>query len=103
MSAPLFIRAAQMDDYNKIKQSFTKKINQNKFNTVISPRAQFAINPNWEKDMLFRFSTGIYYQPPFYRELRDYDGNINYNLKAQKSIHFVLSNDYSMKIWNSPI
>ncbi len=78
------------------------KINQNKFNTVISPRAQFAIKPNWEKDMLFRFSTGIYYQPPFYRELRDYDGNINYNLKAQKSIHFVLSNDYSMKIWNRP-
>ena len=78
------------------------KINQNKPNTVISPRAQFAIKPNWEKDMLFRLSTGIYYQPPFYRELRDYDGNINYNLKAQKSIHFVLSNDYSMKIWNRP-
>ena len=52
--------------------------------------------------MIFRFSTGIYYQPPFYRELRDYDGNINYNLKAQKSLHFVLSNDYSMKIWNRP-
>jgi len=78
------------------------KINQNKPNTVISPRAQFAIKPNWEKDMLFRLSTGIYYQPPFYRELRDYNGNINYNLKAQKSIHFVLSNDYSMKIWNRP-
>ncbi|MBC8300847.1 MAG: TonB-dependent receptor plug domain-containing protein [Pelagibacterales bacterium] len=78
------------------------KINQNKPNTVISPRAQFAIKPNWKKDMLFRLSTGIYYQPPFYRELRDYDGNINYNLKAQKSIHFVLSNDYSMKIWNRP-
>ena len=78
------------------------KINQNKFNTVTSPRAQFAIKPDWEKDMLFRFSTGIYYQPPFYRELRDYDGNINYNVKAQKSIHFVLSNDYSMKIWNRP-
>ena len=78
------------------------KINQNKFNTVTSPRAQFAIKPDWEKDMLFRLSTGIYYQPPFYRELRDYDGNINYNLKAQKSIHFVLSNDYSMKIWNRP-
>ena len=78
------------------------KINQNKPNTVISPRAQLAIKPNWEKDMLFRLSTGIYYQPPFYRELRDYDGNINYNLKAQKSIHFVLSNDYSMKIWNRP-
>ena len=78
------------------------KINNNKFNSVISPRLQFAIKPYWEKDMLFRFSTGIYYQPPFYRELRDYNGNINYDLKAQKSIHYVLSNEYSMKIWNRP-
>jgi len=88
--------------YNAGVRIHSWKINQNKFNTVISPRAQFAIKPNWEKDMLFRFSTGIYYQPPFYRELRDYDGNINYNLKAQKSLHFVLSNDYSMRIWNRP-
>lgn len=78
------------------------KINENKLKTVISPRAQFAIKPNWEKDMLFRLSTGIYYQPPFYRELRGFDGNINYDVKAQKSIHFVLSNDYSLKIWNRP-
>ena len=78
------------------------KINGNKLQTVISPRAQFAIKPNWEKDMLFRLSTGIYYQPPFYRELRGFDGNINYDVKAQKSIHFVLSNDYSLKIWNRP-
>jgi len=88
--------------YNAGVRIHSWKINQNKFNTVISPRAQFAIKPNWEKDMLFRFSTGIYYQPPFYRELRDYNGNINYNLKAQKAIHFVLSNDYSMRIWNRP-
>ena len=78
------------------------KINNNKFSTVISPRFQFAVKPYWEKDMLFRFSTGVYYQPPFYRELRDYNGNINYDLKAQKSIHFVLSNDYSLKIWDRP-
>ena len=78
------------------------KINENKLNTVISPRAQFAIKPNWEKDMLFRFSTGIYYQPPFYRELRGFDGYINYDVKAQKSIHFVLSNDYSFELWNRP-
>ncbi len=78
------------------------KINGNKLKTVISPRVQFAIKPNWEKDMLFRLSTGVYYQPPFYRELRGFDGNINYDVKAQKSIHFVLSNDYSLKIWNRP-
>ena len=78
------------------------KINENKLKTVISPRAQFAIKPNWEKDMLFRFSTGIYYQPPFYRELRGFDGYVNYDVKAQKSIHFVLSNDYSFELWNRP-
>src|SRR5690606_12780157 len=39
--------------------------------TVFSPRGQFAIKPNWEKDILFRIAGGLYYQPPFYRELRD--------------------------------
>ncbi len=70
--------------------------------TVFSPRAQFAIKPNWEKDMLFRLSTGVYHQPPFYRELRDMTGTIRPNVKAQQSIHFVLSNEYSFKLWNRP-
>ena len=69
---------------------------------VVSPRAQFAIKPNWEKDMLFRISGGMYYQPPFYRELRDYDGVVQPNVKAQKSVHFVVSNDYSFKLWTRP-
>ena len=69
---------------------------------VISPRAQFAIKPNWEKDMLFRVSGGLYYQPPFYRELRDATGTVQPNVKAQKSIHLVLGNDYSFKMWNRP-
>ena len=69
---------------------------------VFSPRAQFTLKPNWEKDMIFRFSTGLYYQPPFYRELRDQDGVVQPNVKAQKSIHFVLSNDYNFKMWNRP-
>jgi hypothetical protein len=70
--------------------------------TVISPRGQFAIKPDWEKDMLFRFSTGFYYQPPSYRELRDTNGVVQPNVKAQKSIHFVLGNDYSFEIWDRP-
>ncbi len=69
---------------------------------TISPRAQFAIKPDWEKDMVFRISGGFYHQPPFYRELRDQDGAIQPNVKAQTSIHFVLSNDYSFKMWNRP-
>lgn len=69
---------------------------------VISPRAQFAIKPNWEKDMLFRFSGGLYAQPPSYRELRDFNGDINVDVKAQKSIHFVSGMDYSFQMWERP-
>ncbi|WP_239970659.1 carboxypeptidase-like regulatory domain-containing protein [Confluentibacter citreus] len=70
--------------------------------TVISPRAQFAIKPYWKKDMLFRIAGGLYYQPPFYRELRDSSGTVNPNVKAQKSLHLVLGNDYSFKMWDRP-
>lgn len=73
-----------------------------KSQTVVSPRAQFALKPDWEKDMLFRFSTGFYYQPPFYRELRNPNGVIKPNVKAQKSLHFVIGNDYSFEMWNRP-
>ncbi|MFD1015336.1 TonB-dependent receptor [Winogradskyella rapida] len=70
--------------------------------TVISPRGQFAIKPNWDKDMLFRVAAGLYYQPPFYRELRDSSGTIQPNVKAQKSFHVVLGNEYSFEIWERP-
>ncbi|WP_422162779.1 TonB-dependent receptor [Polaribacter sp.] len=73
-----------------------------KSQTVFSPRAQFAIKPNWEKDMLFRVSGGFYYQPPSYRELRDFNGNLNVDVKAQKSIHFVSGMDYSFNMWERP-
>lgn len=70
--------------------------------TIFSPRAQFAIKPKWQKDMLFRFSGGVYQQPPFYRELRDQTGTIQPDVKAQKSTHFVLGNEYSFQLWNRP-
>ncbi len=70
--------------------------------TVLSPRAQIALKPNWDRDMLFRFSTGVYHQPPFYRELRGITGAINPEVKAQKATHFVLGNEYSFQLWNRP-
>lgn len=70
--------------------------------TVFSPRAQFAIKPNWDKDMLFRVAGGLYYQPPFYRELRDSSGVVQPDVKAQKSFHIVLGNEYSFKMWDRP-
>jgi hypothetical protein len=75
---------------------------QSKSQLIISPRAQFAIKPNWEKDMLFRFSGGLYAQPPSYRELRNFDGDVNVDVKAQKSIHYVAGMDYSFKMWERP-
>lgn len=70
---------------------------------IISPRAQFAIKPDWEEtDMLFRISGGLYAQPPFYKELRGFDGNIVPNVKAQKSVHAVIGSDYSFEMWDRP-
>lgn len=65
---------------------------------TVSPRAQFALKPDWNADMVFRLSGGWYHQPPSYRELRAMDGSINPKVKAQQSVHVVLSNDYSFKI-----
>ena len=70
--------------------------------SVFSPRIQLAIKPDWDKDMLFRLSGGLYYQPPFYRELRDSDGIVNSDVKAQQSFHLVLANDYSFQMWDRP-
>jgi len=70
--------------------------------TVLSPRAQVALKPDWEKDMLFRLSGGLYHQPPFYRELRDSLGTIQPNVKAQKSVHIVAGNEYSFLLWERP-
>ncbi|GAB1309313.1 carboxypeptidase-like regulatory domain-containing protein [Urechidicola sp. KH5] len=70
--------------------------------TVFSPRAQFAIKPDWDKDMLFRFATGLYHQPPFYRETRDQTGTVIPDVKSQKSLHFIVGNDYSFTMWDRP-
>ena len=69
---------------------------------LLSPRASISYKPNWKKDILFRFATGYYYQPPFYKELRNLQGEINHNIKAQRSIHFVLGSDWNFIAWNRP-
>lgn len=65
--------------------------------TIISPRAQFAIKPNWDTDMLFKLSTGIYYQAPFYKEIKDLDGTFNSRIKSQRSYQVILSDDYEFR------
>ncbi|MBN2667936.1 MAG: TonB-dependent receptor [Bacteroidales bacterium] len=68
----------------------------------VSPRLTYAIKPNWQRDVLLRFSVGSYYQPPFFKEYRSEDGSLNTNIKAQESYHIVLASDYNFKIWNRP-
>ncbi|HCT70669.1 MAG TPA: hypothetical protein DF409_06120 [Bacteroidales bacterium] len=69
---------------------------------LFSPRGAVSFRPYWETDILFRFSSGLYYQPPFYRELRDIKGNINRDLKAQTSLHFVAASDLNFIAWGRP-
>ena len=52
------------------------------------------------RDLNIHFSTGMYYQPPFYREFRTFDGNLNLDVKAQKSFHAVIGSDVYFRMWN---
>ena len=69
---------------------------------IMSPRLSFAYAPFWEKDVVFRAATGLYYQSPFYKELRNTSGELNYNIKSQKSVHFVIGSDYLFYNWGRP-
>ena len=71
-------------NYNSLNKEF-----------LISPRAQMSVKPNWKKDMVFKLAAGIYDQPPFYRELRRYDGTLNTDIKSQKSYQLVAGMDYN--------
>lgn len=69
---------------------------------LVSPRASISYRPEWRNDILFRASSGVYYQSPFYREMRNLVGELNKSLKAQKSTHFILGSDYNFNIWKRP-
>ena len=81
------------------------RYNYNTLNSqlLISPRLSVSWAPFlWEKDIVFRGAAGIYDQPPFYRELRRYDGTVNKGLKAQRSWQVVGGLDYNFKAANRP-
>lgn len=76
---------------------------------LFSPRATVAFIPRANENLVFRFSTGVYYQAPFYKELKDtttVNGNttveLNKNIKSQKSIHFVLGAEYKFRVNQRP-
>ena len=77
--------------------------------TIVSPRASLAIVPAFNNDITFRFATGLYYQAPFFKELRDTVtrngqtyATLNKKIKSQRSIHFIGAFDYRFKMANRP-
>ena len=77
--------------------------------TIVSPRASLAIVPAFNQDITFRLATGIYYQAPFYKEMRDTTTQngvttaiLNEKIKSQRSIQLIGAVDYRFKILNRP-
>lgn len=70
--------------------------------SFFSPRASVNYIPNWENKVKFRFSTGYYQQTPSYREMLTINGQISNHLNLQKSIHYVLGQEYYFEAWNRP-
>jgi hypothetical protein len=86
---------------------------------VVSPRVQLSLTPKWKVDTVyranrktgimdtiihpktwqFRLAGGFYYQPPFYRELRNLQGQLNTGIRAQRSIHIIAGTDHYFTAW----
>ncbi|MBK7123216.1 MAG: TonB-dependent receptor [Chitinophagaceae bacterium] len=82
----IMLQAGVRYNYNSLNKEF-----------LVSPRLQVSIKPNWKKDVVLKLAAGAYHQPPFYRELRRYDGTLNTQMKAQRSYQVVAGMDYNFK------
>ena len=69
---------------------------------LFSPRLEYAIHPEWKRDILLKAAIGLYQQPPFYKEMRNSAGNLNKDLKAQSSAHSIVGMDYNFRWWQRP-
>ncbi len=91
-SADFTLQAGLRYNYNTLNKEF-----------LISPRLGFSFKPkSWRKDVILKGSLGVYNQPPFYRELKRYDGSLNKDLKAQKSWQATAGLDYNFKMFDRP-
>ena len=82
--------------------SFTKE-------TILSPRLSLGIIPAFNENITMRFATGLYYQAPFFKEIRDTTttngityASLNRKAKSQRSIHFIAGFDYRFKMNDRP-
>ena len=86
------LQAGVRFNYNSLNREF-----------IVSPRLQISFKPNWKKDIVLKAAAGVYDQPPFYREMRRYNGTLNTALKSQKSIQFVAGFDYNLSNGERPM
>ncbi|SFF99707.1 carboxypeptidase-like regulatory domain-containing protein [Prevotella sp. KH2C16] len=77
--------------------------------TIVSPRLSLGIIPAFNDHLMFRFATGLYYQAPFFKELRDTAtvehitaATLNRSIKSQRSLHFIAGLDYRFRMMNRP-
>ena len=77
--------------------------------TIVSPRASIALVPAFNHNYTFRFATGLYYQAPFYKEMRDTitqsgitTAVLNEKIKSQRSLQFIAAMDYRFKMLDRP-
>lgn len=78
--------------------------------TTVSPRASLAIVPSWNQNFTFRFATGLYYQAPFYKEMRDTTkqannvtvATLNSKIKSPRSLQFIVGSDYRFRMMGRP-
>ena len=77
--------------------------------TILSPRVSLAIVPSWNNDITLRLATGLYYQAPFYKEMRDTStvahmtiATLNNKIKSQRSLQFIAAMDYRFRMMNRP-
>lgn len=77
--------------------------------TIVSPRLSLGIIPAFNEHVMFRFATGLYYQAPFFKELRDTTtvdhitvATLNRSIKSQRSLHFIAGLDYRFRMMNRP-
>lgn len=69
---------------------------------TLSPRLNFSLQTENMPNLNWHFATGLYYQPPFYKEIRDPYGNLFPETKAQRALHFVIGADYKFRAWDRP-
>ncbi len=98
-----------MEPNKKFNDILKKKINKQFYQQSLKDnnelnylQAKAAYDSLKKTDWVVTASVGAYGQPPFYRELRNSKGELNKNLKAQESVHFVLGSDLMFNAWGRP-